>query len=61
MKPNNAITKKYIPGHPRNVSVSQPILGNVTVRYLYELGEHEGGKARATDHFGVSLLIAYLL
>ena len=48
MKPNNAIKKKYIP-RPRNASVSQPILSNVTVRYLYEPGELEGGKARATD------------
>ena len=27
----------------------EQILGDVTVRYLYEPGELEGGKARATD------------
>ena len=48
MKPNDAIKKKYIPGQPQD-SVSQPILGNVTVRYLYEPGELEGGIVRATD------------
>ena len=48
MKPNNAIKKKYIPGTSKK-DFSQPILTNVTVRYLYEPGELEGGTARATD------------
>ena len=60
MKPVNAIKKASIPkmeiqgisqkDFPRNASVSQPILGsNVTIRYLYEPGELESGKKRATD------------
>ena len=49
MKPNNAIKKKYIPVKPQNDFSKQPILGNVTVRYLYEPGELEGGTPRATD------------
>ncbi len=48
MKPNIAIKKKYIPEQPQRVS-TQPLLGDVTVRYLYEPGELEGGKRRATD------------
>ena len=47
MKPINAITKKYIPIQ-HNIP-PHPILGNVIVRYLYERGELEGGKKRATD------------
>ena len=52
MKPNIAITKKYIP--QQEDIISQPILeipeiSNVIVRYLYEPGELEGGKKRATD------------
>jgi len=47
MKPSDAITKKYIP--IKRQSISQPVLGNVTVRYLYEPGELEGGRKRATD------------
>ena len=39
MKPNNAIKKKYIPGTSKK-KFSQPILGDVTVRYLYEPGVH---------------------
>lgn len=49
MKPVSAITKKYIPIQRHDIS-AQPVLGNVTVRYLYEPGELEGGeKKRATD------------
>lgn len=48
VKPVDAITKKYIPKQRNNV-LTQPVLGNVTVRYLYEPGELEGGKKRATD------------
>ena len=50
MKPNIAIKKKSIPNvGSANIS-TQEILGDVTVRYLYEPGELEGGnKARATD------------
>ena len=43
MKPNNAIKRKHIPVQPQNDVSKQPILGNVTVRYLYEPGELEGG------------------
>ncbi len=39
--------KKYI--LIKRQSISQPVLGNVTVRYLYEPGELEGGRKRATD------------
>ncbi len=46
MKPNNAIKKKNIP-QPQRVSVSQPLLSDVTVRYLYEPGELEGGKKKS--------------
>ena len=48
MKPNIAIKKKYIPEQPQRVT-TQPLLSDVTVRYLYEPGELEGGKRRATD------------
>jgi hypothetical protein len=48
MKPSDAIKKKYIPDTSKK-DFSQPILTNVTVRYLYEPGELEGGTARATD------------
>ncbi len=50
MKPSNAITKKNIPRSNKYGQRSQqPVLGNVIVRYLYEPGELEGGKRRATD------------
>ena len=48
MKQNIAIKKKYLPEQPQRVS-TQPLLSDVTVRYLYEPGELEGGKRRATD------------
>ena len=49
MKPINAIKKKSIPEKPQK-DFKEPILGsNVTVRYLYEPGELEGGRKRATD------------
>ena len=54
LKPNIAIKKKYInPNHQLTIghdALLQPLIGrNVTVRYLYEPGELEGGTRRATD------------
>jgi len=47
---NNEITRKIITKPQRNFSrVRKLLLSNVTVRYLYEPGELEGGKKRATD------------
>ena len=49
MKPVKAIAQKNIPRNDvygKRDSFSQPLLGNVTVRYLYEPGELEGGKKK---------------
>ena len=54
MKPKDAIKKKEVM-HKTAVRSSRPgfpkekKLGNVTVRYLYQPGELEGGSKRATD------------
>ena len=53
MKPSIAVTKKYIKTLDKikesMIKDFPPLPRNVTVRYLYEPGELEGGKARSTD------------
>ena len=50
MKPSIAITKKYIKNLDKSAIKDFSLLPrNVTVRYLYEPGELEVGKARSTD------------